>query len=225
MALAVGYALSRLNGIKATAEEISLIMGRGKRTGVGTAIFAKGGFVVDGGKKTESPVSRLSPLILRQKFSEDWRFVVAVPKTYLGLSNHEETKAFEKLKPMPAEKVGRICRLILMKLLPALVEKDIKTFGEAITQVQVTIGENFSTVQGGKYSNSLVADGIEYLQKQGAYGVGQSSWGPAFYGLTRNQKEAEKIQQKIRAFIGKDKGGQVFIAKANNHGAKITTSQ
>jgi beta-ribofuranosylaminobenzene 5'-phosphate synthase len=224
LALAVGTALSRLKGIETTAEELSLVLGRGKRTGVGTAIFAQGGFVVDGGKKTKHRVSELSPLILRREFPEDWRFVVAIPNTFLGLSNHEETKAFENLEPMPAEKVGKICRLIIMKLLPALVEKEIEAFGEALTQIQVAIGENFSSVQGGRYSNSLVTDGIEYMLKQGAYGVGQSSWGPAFYGLARNQEEAERIQQKMRAFLGKDKNGEVFIAKANNRGAKVTTS-
>lgn len=224
MALAVGSALSKLNNMNLTVEEMSLTMGRGKRTGVGTAIFAQGGFVLDGGKKIKSRANKLSPLIFRQPFPENWRFVVAIPKTYLGLSNHEETKAFEDLKPMPTEKVGKICRLILMKLLPALVEKDIKAFGEALTQVQVTIGENFASVQGGRFSNNLVADGIEYLQKQGACGVGQSSWGPAFYGLTQNQKEAEQIQPKIQAFLAKDHGGEVFIARANNHGATITVS-
>ena len=227
MALAVASALAKLNGLNASEEQLSIVMGRGKRTGVGTAIFARGGFVVDGGrllKSTELDKEKLSPLIFRQAFPEDWRLVVAIPNTYLGLSNHEENEAFEHLEPMSSEKVGRVCRLIVMKLLPALVDRDIKNFGEALTEIQVTVGENFSSVQGGRYSNSLIADGIGYMHKQGTYGVGQSSWGPAFYGLVGNQGEAEKVQLKMQAFLGEDEGGEVFVAKANNRGAIIKAS-
>ena len=44
------------------------------------------------------------------------------------------------------------------------------------------------------------------------------------YGLVGNQGEAEKIQLKIQAFLGEDKGGEVFVAKANNRGAIIKAS-
>lgn len=224
LALAVASALSRLYGINASEQELSKIMGRGRRTGVGTAIFSRGGFVVDGGKplKKATPLNQiLSPTIFRRDFPEDWRFVVAVPSTYTGLANHEEAQAFEQLASMPSEKVGKICRLIVMKLLPALIEKDIKSFGEALTDIQIAVGENFSSVQGGRYSNNATADGIAYMHEQGVYGVGQSSWGPAFYGLVQNKKEAKDLQTKMQNFLRDDKDGKVFIAKPNNHGVYI----
>jgi beta-RFAP synthase len=222
LALAVATAMAKLFKVKAPTRELAAAMGRMQRTCVGTSIFAQGGFVVDGGKNTEDN-SLLPPLIFRKPFPEEWRFVVAIPNAPKGLSNEKETKAFKKVAPMPPEGVGRICRLIMMKLLPALVEHDIGSFGEALTQIQNVLGDNFAEVQGGRYTNASAVENIEFMQRLGAYGVGQSSWGPALYGLVTKEKTKE-TQSKLQAFLNKKTGGQVFLAKAANRGAymKIT---
>ncbi|MGF3523125.1 MAG: beta-ribofuranosylaminobenzene 5'-phosphate synthase, partial [Candidatus Bathyarchaeia archaeon] len=76
------------------------------------------------GKDTKNPKC-LPSLIFRQPFPEEWRFIVAIPNVEQGFSNSQETAAFQNVKSMPAEEVGKICRLIMMKLLPALAEKNI----------------------------------------------------------------------------------------------------
>jgi beta-ribofuranosylaminobenzene 5'-phosphate synthase len=215
-ALAVATALAKLFNVDASTQELAEAMGRGQRTSVGTTIFEQGGFVVDGGKsKNGFPTT-----ILRQPFPRDWVFVVAVPNAKKGLAKKEETAAFGALAPMTAEEAGRMCRLTMMKLLPSLVERDIKSFGEALTQIQTVIGDYFAKVQGGTYSSQTTTEGIALMQKLGAYGAGQSSWGPAFYGLTKKE-EAKKIKSKVQAFLSESVGGQVFVAKANNRGAYI----
>lgn len=223
LALAVAKALAKLDKIEASIQELSLVMGRGKRTGVGTAIFDQGGFVVDGGKTIDNEsgrISKLSPLIFRRSVPEDWRFVVVIPDIKKGLANNKETVAFQEVPIMRSEDVGIICRLILMKLLPSLIENNIKDFGEAVTQIQITVGKSFSSVQGGTFSSPIVEDGIEYLLKFGAFGAGQSSWGPTFYGLTKIN-EAQKLKNKMIEFLEKKTGGIVFIAEPNNKGAYI----
>ena len=222
LALAVATALSKLFNVDASIQELAKAMGRGQRTSVGTTIFEQGGFVVDGGKSTSK--NSFPTTILRQPFPQDWVFVVAIPDVNKGLAKSEETVAFRALSPMTAENAGRICRLTMMKLLPSLIERDIKSFGEALTQIQTVIGEYFATVQGGTYSSLTATEGIALMQKLGAYGAGQSSWGPAFYGLTQKE-EAEKIQLKVQAFLRESVGGQVFIAKANNRGAYIKVTR
>jgi beta-ribofuranosylaminobenzene 5'-phosphate synthase len=112
----------------------------------------------------------------------------------------------------------------MMKLLPALVERDIKGFGEALTQIQIAVGNYFAEAQGGTYSSLTATEGIALMQKLGVYGAGQSSWGPAFYGLTRKEK-AKEIELKVKAFLGKSVGGHVFVAKANNRGAYIKVTK
>ena len=83
--IAIAVALAKLFGVKASVPELAVAMGRAKRTAVGTTIFQMGGFVVDGGKnqKTQS----FPPLIYRQPFPREWRFIVAVPNAKEGLSN------------------------------------------------------------------------------------------------------------------------------------------
>jgi beta-ribofuranosylaminobenzene 5'-phosphate synthase len=220
LALAVATALAELFNVDASTQALADAMGRGHRTSVGTTIFEQGGFVVDGGKsKNGFPTT-----ILRQPFPQDWGFVVAVPNVKKGLAKKAETAAFEALTPMTAEEAGRMCRLTMMKLLPSLVEHDIKGFGEALTEIQTVIGDYFAKVQGGTYSSRVTAEGIALLQKLGAYGAGQSSWGPAFYGLTLKD-QAEEIKPKVRAFLNEGVGGQVFTAKANNRGAYVKVSK
>ena len=220
LALAVATALSKLFNVNASTQALAEAMGRGQRTSVGTTIFEQGGFVVDGGKsKNGFPTT-----ILRQPFPHDWSFVVAIPNVKKGLAKKEENAAFGALTPMTAEEAGRMCRLTMMKLLPSLVEGDIKGFGEALTDIQITIGDYFAKVQGGIYSSTAATEGIALFQELGVYGAGQSSWGPAFYGLT-TKEQAEKIRVKVQAFLSQDVGGQVFTAKANNRGAYIKVTR
>jgi beta-ribofuranosylaminobenzene 5'-phosphate synthase len=58
------------------------------------------------------------------------------------------------------------------------------------------------------------------MKTAGTYGVGQSSWGPALYGVVK-QEEAKQVLSKVKAYLRKGVGGQAFIAKANNKGAVI----
>jgi len=109
----------------------------------------------------------------------------------------------------------------MMKLLPALVEKDIENFGDALTEIQKIVGKYFSGVQGGIYSSQLAKECAEQMLKLGAYAVGQSSWGPTFYGLTRGIKQARKLQSYVQAFLKRETGGEAFYTKANNKGAYI----
>ncbi len=70
LSLAIATALARLFNVKASIQELTVAMGRARRTGVGTAIFEKGGFVVDGGRAIPSPgvPAKFPPLIYRQPF-------------------------------------------------------------------------------------------------------------------------------------------------------------
>jgi beta-ribofuranosylaminobenzene 5'-phosphate synthase len=222
LALAVALALAKLFDVKVSVQELAKAMGRGKRTSVGTTIFEQGGFVVDGGKSTSA--KKFPATIFRQPFPQNWVFIVAIPEVNKGLSKSEEIAAFETLSPMKAEEVGKMCRLTMMKLLPALVECDIKSFGEALTQIQIVIGDYFAEVQGGTYSSQAAADAVALLQKLGTYGAGQSSWGPAVYGVTKKEK-AREIELKVKAFLEKSVGGQVFVATANNRGAYIKVTK
>ncbi len=229
LALATATALAKLFGIKASAGELSKALGRGGVSGVGTALFERGGFVVEGGVKSQknkpNPTwNSLPPAIFQSNFPDDWFFAVAIPQVKGGLSGEAEAHAFGSLPPMSAAQAGRISRLILMSLLPALKEKDIATFGAALTQIQNLVGNCFAPAQGGRFSSSPSGESIKYMLENGAFGVGQSSWGPTVYGLVEGKSAAEKLALGLRGFLEKKTGGQVFWVGANNKGAYVKTT-
>jgi len=57
---------------------------------------------------------------------------------------------------------------------------------------------------------------IKLLENIGAYGTGQSSWGPAVYGVFL-EEEKSKILKKLSEYTNID----LIITKANNYGVKI----
>jgi beta-ribofuranosylaminobenzene 5'-phosphate synthase len=220
LALAVAASISRLFDVKGSPNEWAVILGRTTQSGVGTGVFAQGGIVLESGKNTQNPNHKTIPIICRQPFPDEWRFIVGIPNTEKGLAKDAETAAFKKLPPMPTQEVGKICRLTMMKLLPAIAEKDIENFGTALTQIQNIVGDNFAQAQGGRFSSSPAAQTIGFMLENGAYGAGQSSWGPAVYCVVKSS-EAQKLQMKTQDFLEENIGGKVFVAKANNRGATI----
>lgn len=225
LALAVAAALSRIFNIKASIRDLAVAMGRGEKSGVGAATFEHGGFIVEGGLRVEGEHQQnfkaFPPTLFYHPFPSDWFFVVAIPNVKRGFTDKEERAAFKSLPPMEAGDADRICRLTLMKLLPSLIEHDIESFGEALTLIQNLVGNYFAKVQGGIYSSHESGECAEYMLKLGAYGAGQSSWGPTVYGLIRGKAEAKKLQSDVQAFLNKSVGGEVFYTGANNRGAYI----
>ena len=223
--LAVATSFAKIFHIKATINDLALVMARGSVSGIGTAIFQHGGIVIDGGKKigknkyTIKP--NIPPILFHHPFPEDWMFVVTIPDVKRGFTDKEEAHAFKRLPTMPPSDVGRICRLIIMKLLPSLMEHDIENFGDALTRIQSLVGKNFSPIQGGTYSSIEVKKCIESMTKLGAYGVGQSSWGPTSYGLVKGKRQAKSVQSSLQTLLDERVGGQVFIVKGDNKGAQI----
>jgi len=229
LALATATALAKLFRVKASTRELANAMGRGRVSGVGTALFEKGGFVVEGGveSRRNKPLSHrgsFPPLIFQEPFPDDWFFTVAIPRDKRGLSGEAEAHAFKGLPPMSTEQAGRVSHLILMSLLPALKEEDLETFGCALTQIQIIVGDCFSSAQGGRFSSAISGECIEFMLKHGACGAGQSSWGPTVYGLVEGKAGAEKLALEMQGFLRKGVGGEVFCTGPNNKGAYIKTS-
>jgi beta-RFAP synthase len=222
LALAVGTGLSELYGLSWTAEEIAQKLNRSRRSGIGTYAFKHGGFIVDAGHKTNSETG-IPPLLFRADVPESWRFVIGVPRIPVKKSGSAETNAFKKLDPPPATLIGEISRIILMQMIPAIIEEDIVSFGAAMTSVDYRFGEFWMEIQGGRFTHPLIEDGIGFLVENGALGVGQSSWGPGFYGLSEGESQARKICRDLERYLNEDgRKGSAFVAGPDNHGAVVT---
>jgi len=212
LALATARALAVLFGRSADASGLADATGRAQRSAIGTFAFEQGGFLLEGGRRNGS--DRPAPLLLRRPLPAEWRCVIAIPPVPRGLSGPAEEEAFNRLEAPSAEIVGRISQLVLMAVLPALVEEDLAGFGRGITEVQRLVGEMFVPVQGARFAHPAVADLVDALLHAGAAGAGQSSWGPAAFGLFANEVEAQRV---ALALSGR---GQVFATGFSNAGAR-----
>lgn len=162
---------------------LATLAGRGLRSGIGLHGFAHGGLIVDGGRRLGDDRG-LPPLISRMAWPDDWAVLVLLPRDVPGLHGPAESGAFAQLPAVPDALTDRLCRILLLGLLPALAEHDLDTFGTALSELQRHVGEWFATSQGGLYAHPELESIAHWLRDQGLHGVGQSSWGPALYGLS-----------------------------------------
>jgi beta-RFAP synthase len=218
LALAVAEAMVALRGRTVDAPALAQAVGRAARSAVGMWTFALGGLVVEGGVR-EGP-ERSAPLLMRYEVPDDWRTVVVVPKAEPGLSGVAEAQAFGRLVPS-AERSAAIAQLVLTSLLPALVEHDLEEFGAALTRMQQLVGDAFAPVQGGRFHPRAGAL-VEALLRGGAAGAGQSSWGPAVYGVVGSEASGRELARRMEDVVGG--AGSVELVTFDNRGARVERS-
>jgi len=80
-----------------------------------------------------------------------WRVVVTLPPVGSDWHGPHEQQAFERLatEPPDASITERLCRLVLLGLLPALVEAVLESFGEALYEFNVLAGKFFARFREG----------------------------------------------------------------------------
>lgn len=217
LALAVARASAELYGLETDAAALARAVGRGVRSGVGTWTFAHGGFVLEGGRRADA--EGVAPLLARLPVPEAWRYVLAVPPGRPGLAGEEEAAAFARLPAPPAREVERVAHLVLLQLLPAVAEGDLAAFGAALGEVQRVTGGWFAPAQGGVFAPGPTRTLVERLREWGAHGVGQSSWGPAVYGLVADAAAARLLAERARALVGP--GGAVYEGRFSATGARV----
>jgi beta-RFAP synthase len=139
-----------------------------------------------------------------------------------GVHGPDENSAFAHLPRFPAEQAAHLCRLVLMKALPAVAEGDLVNFGSAIKELQQHLGEYFAPLQGGnRFTSPDVGATLEMMEQDGAHGVGQSSWGPTGFAFAASPDEAERIA-KSAGSRASAQGLDIRICRALNRGAEVT---
>ena len=217
LTLAVATAITRLHGTKVSPVELAEKMGRGKNSGVGTYAFSNGGFIVDGGVRD----GKFPPLLVRYDFPEEWRFVIVASDVERGLDEKTEAKLFKQITGS-TDIARKICHLLVLKMLPSVVERDVENFGHSLTEVQRLVGGAFSPIQGNVFGSRLASNIVDQMLKDGAHGVGQSSWGPTVYGLVEGEAQAKELKERTLNFLeDKNYKASLWIAGPNNQGAKV----
>jgi beta-ribofuranosylaminobenzene 5'-phosphate synthase len=217
LGLAVARALAELHQLPTDPLTLARAVSRGRRSAIGTWSFAYGGFIVEGGHRPHEET--VAPLLGHYELPERWRCVVAVPPGEPGLSGEAESTAFERLPPPPERDPERVAHLVLMQLLPSVVEGDLAGFGSALTAIQRLTGAWFAPSQGGIFAAGLGPELIERMAGWGALGVGQSSWGPAVYGLMEGHENGRALADRVAGFLAGR--GLIFEGGFARHGARL----
>jgi beta-ribofuranosylaminobenzene 5'-phosphate synthase len=217
LALGVARALTELYEVPTDAATLAGVVGRARRSAIGTWTFTAGGLVVEGGRLQDR--DEVSPLLVRMPFPPSWRCIVAVPAAQTGLSGPAETAAFATLPPPPERDVERVAHLVLMALLPALADADLRTFGRVLTEIQTINGRWFAPAQGGTFAPGPGEAIVRRMAEWGACGVGQSSWGPAVYGITSGEDAAARLADHVRGLLGDQ--GSVYEGPFRAEGARV----
>ncbi len=221
--LAVGKIILKLHNQDMDVPNIAKIVGRGGTSGIGVRAFDHGGFIIDGGHKVEekpdflpSSASKATPgpLITRYDFPEDWKIILAIPDVPAGASGPKEVNIFQKYCPIPLDQVQKLSHILLMKMMPAIVEKDLDSFGSSINQIQDT---GFKKIEL-ELQDPIINEIIKNMRSEGAAGVGMSSFGPTVYAVTDDKT---KNVAKVAASTMKDVGGKVIVTEAWNRGFSI----
>jgi beta-ribofuranosylaminobenzene 5'-phosphate synthase len=219
LALGVAAALRRLHGLPLDVAGDAVRLGRGARSGVGIGLFERGGLVVDGGR---GPTSETAPIVARVPFPERWRVLVILDSERQGLHGMNEGQAFATLPAFPEQSAAHLCRLVLVQVLPALIEADVASFGAAIRDMQRVLGDYFAPMQGGsRFTSPRVGACMALLDRAGAHGVGQSSWGPTGFAFVDSPEEADRLARLARADPAGE-GLDIRVASGLNHGAAVT---
>ncbi|MGD0327044.1 MAG: beta-ribofuranosylaminobenzene 5'-phosphate synthase [Halobacteriota archaeon] len=218
VALAVGTAISELYDLRLTPTAIAQLTGRGGTSGIGVAAYERGGFIIDGGHKGKTAFLPSSasgkyapaPMIVRHDFP-DWTIVLAIPNLH-GASDRREVDIFKQKCPLPLTEIQELCHVILMELLPAVVERDIESFGQSIDRVQM-LGFKRRELELQPFCARLV----QFMRDNGALGAGMSSFGPAVYGIA----DGKRLQLVVQRYLDETTGGAVHTVKAQNSGARV----
>jgi beta-ribofuranosylaminobenzene 5'-phosphate synthase len=225
-----GLAVCLLYGLEKSAAEVAKLVGRGGTSGIGVEAIQSGGFIVDGGhhfrhgdhsKHEYSPSSASQsvappPILARHDFP-DWDVLVTVPLGE-GASGLREVTLFKVVCPIPLDEVRHMCHIILMQMLPAIHERDLEMFGQAMEDYQQLGFKVFEF----RAQTKLLVDCMQFLKDNGGTGVGMSSWGPALFTFGEDLSE---LRDKTRAWLDSHGGGETVLTKANNHGLRVVRSE
>ncbi|WP_227374349.1 beta-ribofuranosylaminobenzene 5'-phosphate synthase family protein [Haladaptatus halobius] len=230
LALAVLAAVARAHDRPANVRGNAPALDRGGRSGVGVSTFEAGGFVVDAGHPTERFTTArpdrgewlVPPVAARHDVPDDWRFVVALPDAEPGRSGDNEDASMravvERADPAIADEVSAT---LLRRVLPAIAGDDPETFGNAVAEIGRLNGAWYADEQGGVYRPPVGELVTAMEASPSVFGAGQSSWGPAVYGVTTRRRTDAAVEAAETAFDTAGVGGDVRVARPRNRGANV----
>lgn len=228
LAMAFGQAFNLLYDLKLDAHELSRVAQRGGTSGIGCAAFEMGGLLIDGGHRFGQPGGKqgfapssgstdfaAAPILFHATLPKSWSVILAIPAQGRQTHGDEERELFRTLCPMPAEEAAQAARLVLLKIMPAVLEADLDALGEGLEAKQ-QLGLKRAQFE---RQNEIVHATVAQMRRLGLKGVGMSSWGPTLFGFSAAGLEADQqIVRNLEAFGAAHGGIRVILTKPAERG-------
>ncbi len=197
-------------------DELSVAVGRAKRSAIGSHGFVEGGFLVDQGKNADEAIASLD---FQTDFPQDWPVVLMFPDQPSGLAGKQEQAAFEQISATTLEQYSTMRSIVRQQIVPALVQSDYQQFADALFEFGHRSGLYFEAVQGGAYHGPTVNDLIKHVRQVGVPAVGQTSWGPCVFAIAKDSDLAAALAASVEQHFGDQ--CSVQITRADNSGALL----
>ena len=221
LALAVGRAFARWQGLGVPTPTLAAWLDRGRRSGIGIAGFDQGGLLVDGGPSTDGTPA---PLLARMALPEAWRIVVVLDPRLQGLSGVQEAGAIAALPPFARPDAAELCHQVLMRVLPGAADGAFAPFAAGINRMQELLGTHFAPAQGGSpLTSASVGRLLQWVRAQAGdqAAIGQSSWGPTGFAIVPSAAAAQRLLDDARAAGVIDPALALRVVAARNRGAIV----
>lgn len=226
-ALSVYTAIARAHNQRPTPREHAPALGRGGRSGVGVATFERGGFVLDAGQPSERFTDavpqrgdwQVPPLAVRHMLPDRWRIVLAIPDADPGLEGETEARSMRTaVREGESALAAEIADLVDDRLLPSASQDKLEAFGDALSAFNQLNGAWYSARQDGAFSDPAGRIIERMADADAVAGTGQSSWGPAVWAITDNER-ADHLKVRLeKTNIGSLQPVKVHIVKIAHSG-------
>ena len=190
--VAIGMACNVIVGGPLSQNELLSISGRGGTSGVGVNASLVGGFVVDGGHKSDnndkfgpssiSYPTTIPPLLVNLMFPTKWDIHLFLPigRSYSG---DAEAHFFENNTPIQAHEAHEVLAAVYHGIVPAIAEADIGLLKIALREIQ---GTGFKRREVAAQSH-IVGELLDQLNTDLNLAAGMSSMGPLVYAITSSE--------------------------------------
>jgi beta-RFAP synthase len=213
LGLAVARALAATEGIEPDVATLAAWTGRGRRSAIGVHGFAVGGLIRDGGKANPEVIGALAS---RRSFPDDWRILIALPRTAGRWAGDAEAAAFAGNR---SESFAERLEGLADAAMGAVARSDFPAFAASVAECNALAGEQFRAVQGGRYSSPKVEAAVGLMAQAGATGAGQSSWGPGVYGFVPDPDDADRALARLRRAL--PSSAAVLVTRGRNAGPQL----
>jgi len=220
LSLATGFLLSEFNGLNLKIDEISNLLGRGLRSGIGIQSFKTGGFIIDSGKIRGSNSIPLT--IFRNQWPREWKLILIFDMERSGVHGKEELKKFKKLKKVDSSLVNENCGVVLMKIIPSIIEKNFQHFSTGVQIIQDNMSKIFYGDKKDQFASNKIQMIFNFLRNKKIEGFGYSSWGPTGFIFCKNSNRRNQLCYELEKYIKFNRIGGVSIDKieGRNVGSK-----